>query len=377
MRAARAGGFGLVIGVDRADHADFLRSEGADVVVDDLAEFVTNSPETHHPLGPKVHRLIAAGTRPWPPRAISPSTSTASSSAVSTRTTSRSWRRSSLANGYLGLRGAHDEGRPVYDPAPCINRFYETWPIVYPEHAYGFANTGQTAVGALDGGVIRLYVDDEPFDLDHVEILDYERAPPTWTTAPSNGGPLCRRLGVRAALPAPGVPRVPAPGLHRVRGDLARPPAHLCRSPPSLSSTPTSGRWTSPIPVAAAGCRPTCWSRRWTSACSASAPGPATWLGCGVDHDLSAGVPVDHPQTIFDEREIERLYRVEAVPKQPVRLVKYLAYHHGATTSFPELAFRVGETLDRPQCRLRQDPGQPAGPSGRLGAQRCRPSGRR
>ena len=80
-----------------------------------------------------------------------------------------------LANGYLGLRGAHDEGRPVYDPAPCINRFYETWPIVYPEHAYGFANTGQTAVGARRWGDPPL-VDDEPFDLDHVEILDYERA---------------------------------------------------------------------------------------------------------------------------------------------------------------------------------------------------------
>ncbi|WP_330180141.1 trehalose-phosphatase [Nocardia sp. NBC_01503] len=37
VAAGRAGGFGLVIGVNRADHADRLYTRGADVVVDDLA----------------------------------------------------------------------------------------------------------------------------------------------------------------------------------------------------------------------------------------------------------------------------------------------------------------------------------------------------
>jgi alpha,alpha-trehalase len=36
--AGKAGGFGLVIGVDRVGHADALRAHGADVVVHDLAE---------------------------------------------------------------------------------------------------------------------------------------------------------------------------------------------------------------------------------------------------------------------------------------------------------------------------------------------------
>lgn len=40
MRAGRAGGFGWVVGVDRAGHADALRANGADVVVDDLADLV-------------------------------------------------------------------------------------------------------------------------------------------------------------------------------------------------------------------------------------------------------------------------------------------------------------------------------------------------
>jgi HAD superfamily hydrolase (TIGR01509 family) len=37
VEAGRAGHFGCVVGVDRADHADELRRHGADVVVTDLA----------------------------------------------------------------------------------------------------------------------------------------------------------------------------------------------------------------------------------------------------------------------------------------------------------------------------------------------------
>jgi len=40
VAAGRAGGFGLVVGVDRADQADALREHGADVVVEDLAELL-------------------------------------------------------------------------------------------------------------------------------------------------------------------------------------------------------------------------------------------------------------------------------------------------------------------------------------------------
>jgi len=40
VQAGRAGHFGLVIGVDRANQADALRAHGADVVVDDLAELM-------------------------------------------------------------------------------------------------------------------------------------------------------------------------------------------------------------------------------------------------------------------------------------------------------------------------------------------------
>jgi HAD superfamily hydrolase (TIGR01509 family) len=43
VAAGRAGGFGLVIGVDRAGQADALRKHGADVVVPDLGDLLVSS----------------------------------------------------------------------------------------------------------------------------------------------------------------------------------------------------------------------------------------------------------------------------------------------------------------------------------------------
>jgi beta-phosphoglucomutase family hydrolase len=42
VQAGRAGGFAVVIGVDRAGQADSLRHNGADVVIDDLAELLAD-----------------------------------------------------------------------------------------------------------------------------------------------------------------------------------------------------------------------------------------------------------------------------------------------------------------------------------------------
>ncbi|GAA2101886.1 beta-phosphoglucomutase family hydrolase [Actinomadura alba] len=43
VAAGRAGGFGLVVGVDRAGQADRLREHGADIVVPDLAALLENA----------------------------------------------------------------------------------------------------------------------------------------------------------------------------------------------------------------------------------------------------------------------------------------------------------------------------------------------
>ena len=70
-----------------------------------------------------------------------------------------------IGNGYLGVRGAPEEGAPAYDAGTVLNGFYESWPIVYPEDAYGLARTGQTIVAPPDGSIVRLLVDGEPLDV--------------------------------------------------------------------------------------------------------------------------------------------------------------------------------------------------------------------
>ncbi len=40
-----------------------------------------------------------------------------------------------VANGYLGVRGAFEEGEPAYQHGAFVNGFHETWPIPYGEWA--------------------------------------------------------------------------------------------------------------------------------------------------------------------------------------------------------------------------------------------------
>jgi acyl-CoA hydrolase len=80
-----------------------------------------------------------------------------------------------LANGYMGIRGAFEEGRPAFQNGTFINGFHETTPIVYAETAYGFAETAQTMLNVADAKLLRLFVDDEPFITEHANLLHFER----------------------------------------------------------------------------------------------------------------------------------------------------------------------------------------------------------
>ena len=81
----------------------------------------------------------------------------------------------SLSNGYLGIRGSFDEGRPAHTPGTFVNGFHETWPIVHTEDAYGLARAGQTIVNVPDATILRLYVDDEPLYVPTARLRRYER----------------------------------------------------------------------------------------------------------------------------------------------------------------------------------------------------------
>ncbi|MDQ6944855.1 MAG: family 65 glycosyl hydrolase [Actinomycetota bacterium] len=80
-----------------------------------------------------------------------------------------------VSNGHIGLRGNLDEGDPHSSPGTYLNGFYELRPLPYPEGGYGYPESGQTVVNVTNGKVIRLLVDDEPFDVRYGTVLGHER----------------------------------------------------------------------------------------------------------------------------------------------------------------------------------------------------------
>ena len=80
-----------------------------------------------------------------------------------------------LSNGHVGVRGNLDEAEPHALLGSYLNSFYEVRPLPYAESAYGYPEAGQTVVNVTDGKVIRLLVDDEPFDIRYGSLLRHER----------------------------------------------------------------------------------------------------------------------------------------------------------------------------------------------------------
>ncbi len=80
-----------------------------------------------------------------------------------------------LSNGHIGLRGNLDKGEPYGVPGTYLNGFYEVRSLPYPEAGYGFPQAGQTIVNVTNGKIIRLLVDDEPFDVRYGRLRRHER----------------------------------------------------------------------------------------------------------------------------------------------------------------------------------------------------------
>ncbi|MGW4349498.1 glycoside hydrolase family 65 protein [Streptomyces sp. NPDC004690] len=80
-----------------------------------------------------------------------------------------------LSNGHVGWRGNLDEGEPHGLPGSYLNGVYETHPLPYAEAGYGYPESGQTVINITNGKVLRLLVDDEPFDLRYGRLVSHER----------------------------------------------------------------------------------------------------------------------------------------------------------------------------------------------------------
>ena len=80
-----------------------------------------------------------------------------------------------LSNGHIGWRGNLDEGEPHGLPGTYLNGVHELRPLPYAEAGYGYPESGQSVINVTNGKIIRLLVDDEPFDVRYGTLVMHER----------------------------------------------------------------------------------------------------------------------------------------------------------------------------------------------------------
>jgi len=80
-----------------------------------------------------------------------------------------------LANGHIGWRGNLDEGEPHGLPGSYLNGVYESRPLPYAEAGFGYPEAGETVINVTNAKLMRLLVDDQPFDIRYGDVRSHER----------------------------------------------------------------------------------------------------------------------------------------------------------------------------------------------------------
>jgi alpha,alpha-trehalose phosphorylase len=256
-----------------------------------------------------------------------------------------------VGNGYLGVRGTPDEGEPAYDGGVVLNSLHDTWPIVYPEDAYGLARTGQTLVSPPDGSIIRLFVDDEPFDCSAARLIGFER------TLNMRRGVLTRQVewvtlrGRRIMLRSSRFASIDDRHLLAIEYELTAVDAPVqivlsselvTHAPRSRSADPRRGGAageSSLVPVAARAdeCR---------ALLELATTNSGLHVACGMEHAVHSQSAVAARSTASGEHARTELLTELAVGES-LRVSKFVAYHWGRSPRNGDLAARVERTLDR------------------------------
>jgi alpha,alpha-trehalose phosphorylase len=257
----------------------------------------------------------------------------------------------SVANGYMGIRGTHDEGLPSNDPGLFLNGFHETWPIPYGESAFGFATTGQTIVSAPDGSVMRLYVDEEPLVLTESKVLDYERV------LDMRSGMLERSVTFRTARGAVVALRskrlVSLHWRHLAAisyqvtllsgmADMAIVSELVTHLPRPKDDDPRVG-----VRMDESALRPISQDADWTRVVlELRTRSSGIGLACGMEHSIDTELS----HTIESNAEADEgrvAFFLDPEPGVPATVTKLLGYHHAENAPAGDLVRRVNRTLDR------------------------------
>lgn len=258
-----------------------------------------------------------------------------------------------LGNGYLGMRGCPEEGGPNAENATLINGFYETWPIVYAEDAYGFAKTGQTICNVTNSKIIKLFVDDEPFWLPRATLKLYERRlnmksgtldrEIIWET------PAGKHISITSRRLISFVHRHVAAISYCVKLLNAEASivisSEMAANEPNVRTNQFDPRRTRAVAGRVLHSRANYSRDRRIVLCHATERSRLT-LTCATDHALETACPHAY-KTVHNEDFGQVAFTVEAQPDCPIHLTKYIVYHTSHTASVEELCGRAEWALDR------------------------------
>lgn len=256
------------------------------------------------------------------------------------------------SNGYLGMRGNFEEGEPSFQNTVLVNGFYESWPIVYAEKAYGFAKQGQTAVNVPDGKIIRLYVDDEPFYLPTADLLNFERVLDMregvltrdllWET------PSKKRVRIKSQRVVTFRHRHLAAICYEVTVENAAAPVEIASEIVTRHDKPVH----SEDPRQTRGFKDgvlvtkTRWEKENRLMLGQITKSSGMRIACGADHVVETecrhSIRPSH-----DENSSRVLISVAARQGMPIRIIKYITYHTSRRAMPDELCERAEHTLER------------------------------
>jgi alpha,alpha-trehalose phosphorylase len=254
-----------------------------------------------------------------------------------------------LANGHIGLRGNLDESEPQGLPGSYLNGFYEERPLPYAEAGYGYPEAGQTVVNVTNGKIIRLLVDDEPFDVrfgtlrSHERMLDFRagvlRRRVEWASPAGQG---VRVTSVRLVSL---VQRAVAAVLYEVEPIGA--PARLVVQSELVANEQMPGTAADPRAAAQLGSvlRSEQFSHRDARAILVHITRKsALRMAAGMDH-LVAGPPGTETATESSEDLGRLTIMADVKPGQRLRVIKLLAYGWSSRRSAPALRDEVAAAL--------------------------------
>jgi len=254
-----------------------------------------------------------------------------------------------LSNGHIGLRGNLDEGEPHVTPGSYLNGFFETVPLPYAERGYGYPEEGQSLIDVTNGKLIRLLVDDEPFDVRYGTLLRHERVldfrDGVLRRAVEWASPTGRSVRIRSTRLVSFVQRAVAAVCYEVEA-LDRPVRIVVQST-LVANEPVPEQ--TDDPRAAAALRAPLIGEYHTHHNLAAALGHRTRvsglrMAAGLDHVVDG--PAGTVAAAESEPDLARItVSTELTPGQTLKVVKLLAYGWSSERSMPALRDQVDAAL--------------------------------